>query len=338
MSKRKTFNVLSIDGGGIRGIIPALVLDSIEQKTGMSTAQNFDLIAGTSTGAILALGLSKNGGGGNQEQYSAEALADIYASRGREIFDRSFWKGVSSVGGLADEKYSHEGLENVLNEYFGDTTLSQTHCTTRTLVACYDIGARQPLFLKSWRDIYASVRMADAARATSAAPTYFEPHQICIGSEMRTLIDGGIFVNTPVVSAYAEARRIISEEKTFEHLTDSDIFVVSIGTGKLTREIQYEEAKGWGKVEWLLPALSCIFDGISDAADYHMKRFLGEENAENYIRLQSALGDADDDMDNASRGNIRNLRAVADELIDSDEFTEVHNRLMESKGTADNPT
>ena len=114
MSQRKTFNVLSIDGGGIRGIIPARVLDKIEEKTKRSIARNFDLIVGTSTGGILALGLSKQGNGGNQEEYSAQDLASIYADRGKEIFPRSFWKGVSSVAGLGDEKYSHKGLKRVL--------------------------------------------------------------------------------------------------------------------------------------------------------------------------------------------------------------------------------
>lgn len=326
MSDRKTFNVLSIDGGGIRGIIPAMVLAEIESErgTGKPICELFDLIAGTSTGGILALGLSKNGSGGRQNQYSAEELAEIYASRGQDIFNRSFWKGVSSVGGLSDEKYSHKGIEDVLNEYFGEVLLHQTHEMTRTLVACYDIEAREPLFLKSWRVQHGSIRMKEVARATSAAPTYFEPKQICIESQMRTLIDGGIFINTPVVSAYAEARRIIAEEDNFQHLEESDIFVVSLGTGKLTRKIPYEEAQDWGKVEWLLPALSCIFDGVADAANYHMERFLGTEN---YIRLQAPLNDADDDMDNASGGNIRNLRRVANDLIGSNDFNRIKDRL-----------
>ena len=99
------------DGGGIRGIIPAITLAEIENQTGCSIAKSFDLIVGTSTGGILALGLSKQGNSGMQEEYSAQDLAGIYADRGKEIFPRSFWKGLSSVGGLSDEKYSHEGLE-----------------------------------------------------------------------------------------------------------------------------------------------------------------------------------------------------------------------------------
>lgn len=146
---------------------------------------------------------------------------------------------------------------------------------------------------------------------------------------MRTLVDGGVFINTPVVSAYAEAQRLISErEEEYQHVSKEDIFVVSLGTGELTREIQYEEARDWGKVEWLLPVISCIFDGVSDAADYQMKMFVGEEN---YVRLQERLRDADDDMDNASKGNINNLKKMADSLIDSEAFQRICDRLIGSE-------
>ena len=94
--------VLSLDGGGIRGLIPALVLADIEKKTGKRIAELFDLITGTSTGGILALGLCKDNGNG-VPQYSAKNLSKIYQDRGSEIFSRSFWRGMSSTGGLTDE-------------------------------------------------------------------------------------------------------------------------------------------------------------------------------------------------------------------------------------------
>lgn len=292
--------ILSIDGGGIRGLIPALVLAEIEARTGKSTADNFDLIAGTSTGGILALGLSKDDGDG-RPQYSAKALADIYQKRGKDIFSRSLWKGVSSVGGLADELYPSEGLEDVLEAYFGAEPLGA--CLTKVLVTGYDIQNREPLFLKSWRDEYRSVLMKYAARATSAAPTYFEPALVPIGGAVRALIDGGVFINSPCVSAYAEARKVFVGE--------SDFFVISLGTGELIRPIAYSEAKDWGKAGWLIPLLNCMFDGMADASGYQMKSFLGER----YVRLQTSLSIASDDMDDATNGNIENLKAEAKKLI-----------------------
>ena len=310
--------ILSIDGGGIRGIIPAMVLAAIREETGVPTAKNFDLIAGTSTGGILALGLSMRNGDGNP-QYSAEDLAGIYAGRGHEIFRRPRWRTTQ----LVDEKYSHEGLEAVLDDYFGETLFEEAF--PNTMVTTYDLEARRPLFLKSWRDEHANVRMKDAARATSAAPTFFEPAQVQVGNQTRTLVDGGIFINTPSVSAYAEARRLFLDEE--------DFFVLSIGTGQQTREIKHYEAKDWGLISWVHPLLYCMFDGVSDAADYQMRRFLGDEN---YIRLQVSLGRpgdnrenvANDDMDDASPENIAALTRLAQIVIASNEFQTACDSLM----------
>lgn len=292
--------ILSIDGGGIRGIIPALVLAQLEESTGQATAKSFDLIAGTSTGGILALGLGKDDGNG-KAKYSARDLVKIYEERGDEIFPRSFWRGVSSVGGLVDELYSSNGIKRVLEDYLGDDPLGAS--LTRMLISSYDIQNRTPLFFKSWRDEFRTVSMKDVALATSAAPTYFEPAKVEIGAETKYLIDGGVFMNSPSVSAYAEAKRIFPDE--------TDFFVLSLGTGELTRPISYHEAKDWGKAGWLLPLLGCMFDGVSDAADYQLNSFLGN----NYVRMQVNLDQASDDMDNASKGNIANLKKEAATLL-----------------------
>ncbi|MFO0523196.1 MAG: patatin-like phospholipase family protein [bacterium] len=293
--------VLSIDGGGIRGLIPALVLAEIEARTGKPVSQCFDLIAGTSTGGILALGLSKSDGSG-LPQYSARDLVEIYEKRGKEIFSRSLWKGMSSAGGLIDETYSAKGLETVLEEYFGDEALGAA--LVNTIVTTYDIQNREPLFFKSWKDEHLSVQMKHIARATSAAPTYFEPALVPVGGATKALVDGGVFINSPSVSAFAEARRIFPNE---------ELFVLSLGTGELIRPIAYGEAKGWGKAGWLLPLLSCMFDGVADAAHYQMKMFLEDR----YLRLQTTLALASDDMDNATNGNIENLKSEAKALLRS---------------------
>lgn len=291
--------ILSIDGGGIRGIIPALVLAELEQRLNKPAAKLFDLFCGTSTGGIVALGLVKDHGNG-EPQYAATDLVKIYQDRGREIFQRSFWRGVSSVGSLLDEKYSAKGLERVLEEYFGNEPMGSA--LRHTMVTCYDIQNREPVFLKSWHEKHKSLEMRFASRATSAAPTYFEPALTPIGGAVRALIDGGVFINNPAVSAYVEALRLYPGE---------DIFVVSLGTGELIRPIPYTEAKDWGKAGWMLPVLDCMFDGVSDAADYQLTQLLGD----NYIRLQTDLSLASDDMDNASAGNIALLVQEANKLL-----------------------
>lgn len=291
--------VLSIDGGGIRGLIPALVLADIEKKTGEKIHQMFDLICGTSTGGIIALGVAMDNGSGGAK-FTAKQMAKIYEDRGRDIFGRSLWKGVSSVGGLGDEKYSADGLEEVLEEYFSNEPMGA--CLTPTLISSYDIQNRTPVFFKSWRGQFRSIEIRHIARATSAAPTYFEPALVTVSGSMKALVDGGVFINNPAVSAYVEAKKLFPEE---------EIKLLSIGTGELVRPIAYQDARNWGKLEWALPVMGCIFDGVSDAAHYQMKELLGN----NYLRLQTSLSIASDDMDNATRGNIENLKAEAHKLL-----------------------
>ena len=365
--------ILSIDGGGIRGIIPAIVLKKIEEETEQTTAKTFDLIAGTSTGGLLALGLSKDGGGGDQDRYTAEDLVKIYKDRGNDIFGchlRRETSGLESVisdgedvilslkkipfvtkipvvkhwvpkinklilaaRGATDEIYSHEeGIVEVLDGYFGEATLKHVRQCTKVMVTCYDIHAPGPVFLKSWYPEHHSVRIQDAARATSAAPTYFEPIELQIDDTNRALIDGGIFINSPAVSAYAEAKKAFPDEE--------DFFVLSLGTGTFTKRFEYEKAKNWGKLEWFIPLLDCIFDGMQDAADYQMDRFLGNADycRSNYFRLTGDLSDANERMDNINAKNIESLETMADGIIKSKEFKKFLKRLKQLIKQSDSST
>ena len=294
-----TRRVLSIDGGGIRGIIPAMVIAHLERQTGKPACELFDLIVGTSTGGILALGLSLQDAAG-QPLLASKRMVALYERHGREIFEQSLWRKLRSVGGIFEEAYSHKALEAVLEHYFGSRTLSE--CGTPAMVTSYDIQHRRTVFMKSWHADHGALLCSDAARATSAAPTYFEPANLQWADERRTLIDGGVYMNSPAVSAYAEARKLFPNEP---------IAMLSLGTGELTRPIPYEEARTWGSALWVMSLLDCMFDGAAKAADHQMRLFLGER----YQRLQATLTYASDDMDDASKGNIRNLKQTAREMI-----------------------
>ena len=177
--------ILSIDGGGIRGIIPAMVLQWIEGTTGKRISEMFHMVADTSTGGLLACGLVTPARG--SEPRSATEMVDLYRNRGGEIFHSSFWKGFGSLCGIADEKYDAEALEKILKKYFGEAKLSQV--AKDLLVTSYNIETRRPFFFKSWKargekldnDETAADRdflIRDLCRATSAAPTYFEPRGV----------------------------------------------------------------------------------------------------------------------------------------------------------------
>ena len=292
--------ILSIDGGGIRGIIPAVVLAHLEQVTRKPISELFDLVVGTSTGGILACALTR-AGALRRPLYSAHDLVDLYRERGHDVFNSSTWQRITSLGGVLDELYDHEGLEAVLHHYLGDSLLCDA--LTHTMVTAYDIERRETVFFKSWRDRFEHISCVQACRATSAAPTYFEPAIVDLDNAERALIDGGVFINSPAVSAYAEALKLFPGE---------EFQMLSLGTGELTRTIRNEESQTWGKAGWLLPLLSCMFDGMADAADHQMRLFLGDT----YQRLQLTLVGANDDMDDASAENIAALESLANQLIE----------------------
>jgi patatin-like phospholipase/acyl hydrolase len=307
--------VLSIDGGGIRGIIPAMVLAEIERRTGKLTSEVFDLVAGTSTGGILALGLTKPGQGG-KAQYSAETLIELYETEGGKIFDLSVWHQLQSVGGFAEEKYPSKGIEEVAKRYFKDVPLAEA--LTEVLVTAYEIERRGPWFFKRRhaRDENRkgdNFLMRDVARATSAAPTYFEPLQLEWGPYgERAFIDGGVHSNNPAMCAYIEARKI--------HPGENDFLVLSLGTGEPTREMPYEEVKGWGLALWAQPILNVVFDGVSDTVDYQLRELRpAESENRRYYRFQTVLDIGKDDMDDASATNIQSLKTKAREIIDEND-------------------
>jgi predicted acylesterase/phospholipase RssA len=270
---------LAIDGGGIRGLIPALVLAEIEQRTGRPIASMVDLIAGTSTGAIIACALAR------PNPMAASRIAEVYTVDGPKIFERRLVKEISSAAGYLDERYDSGPLVASLRNHLGAATLDQA--TVPLLITTYDLQARAALIL---RDGYS---MVDAAHASSAAPTYFEP--VKLGE--RTLIDGGVFAINPAVFAWAEG--------------DID-FLLSLGTGEHTRPLPYETVRDWGKLEWAEPIIDVVFDGGADAVDLQLSKLAGDA----YLRLQTRLDEASDALDDASAENLAALQREAAQLIE----------------------
>jgi uncharacterized protein len=302
--------LLSIDGGGIRGIIPAVILAEIEKRTGRSIAALFDLVAGTSTGGILALGLTKPDGDGGPA-FTAARLARLYEDEGRTIFSRDLWHRIYAVDNLLEEKWPAKGIEDVLSRYFGDARI--TDALTEVLVTSYDIEHRRPYFFKrhkALRERDQDWLMSQAARATSAAPTYFEPALLTAADrDSLALIDGGVFANNPAMCAYVEAVKLWPEE--------DDFLVLSLGTGELVRAIPYDQARGWGLAKWAQPLIGVVFDGVSDTVDYQLGQ-LCEDTASTvdaYKRFQVTLTEGNDDLDDASRTNINALKRLAQNLV-----------------------
>jgi patatin-like phospholipase/acyl hydrolase len=314
--------VLSIDGGGIRGLIPATVLSAIEEQTGARTAELFDLVAGTSTGGILALGLVKpRSPRGRKPQYRATELAALYEHEGHRIFGRSLWHRFVAFDNLLDEKYEANGLESVLREYFGEVPLSRS--CTEVLVTSYELETREPWFFarhKARANPRFDFPMRFVARATSAAPTLFEPQELTVTTPHGGLVDGGVFANNPAMCAYVEMKKL---------RPDADVLLVSLGTGQHTRAIHYHDAKDWGLAYWAKPILSVVFDGVSDTVDHQMKVLCADApDGPRYYRFQTELDIGSDDTDNTTATNIAALKLKAKQLID--ENRDVLTRLSEA--------
>jgi patatin-like phospholipase/acyl hydrolase len=299
------FRVLSIDGGGIRGLIPALVLAELERLAERPVFELFDLIAGTSTGGLLALTLTRPGGDGRPAP--AREIVGLYEEEGPRIFHRSLVKRVTSVEGLLDEKYDAAGLDAALAQHLGDTMLSEA--LVPVTVTAYETRLRADWFFRRDRarsDPAYDFRMRDAARATAAAPTYFEPALVVNAAtqERWSLIDGGVYAANPGLVAWVDAHGLEGD--------DRPVRLVSLGTGSQIEPIPYEDAKGWGALEWARPIIDVVLDGQSQAVERQLESLtpLVEHH-----RLQVELREASTDLDDASAENLERLRGEAERLI-----------------------
>lgn len=308
------YRVLSIDGGGIRGIIPAMGLAALEAEAGRPVHELFDLVAGTSTGGILALGLTcRHPDHPTRPRYTAADLVRLYTEHGPAIFRRRGLRAVPGIGLVSDlfeEKYPADALESMLAGYFGDARLRDA--LVDVIVPAYEIERRVPFFFKSRRarvdDDY-DYPIRDVARATAAAPTFFEPHRIDVAGDYYSLVDGGVFANNPTMCAIAEAMAVAREEGR----APPDIVVASFGSGEHTRRIPHDRAVGYGLVQWAPRVISIMMDGSGDTVRYQADQALPPGR---HFRFQVTLDSASDDMDNGEPGNIRSLQLLGEALVD----------------------
>lgn len=346
--KRK---ILSIDGGGIRGIVPAILLAEIEKLTGKKIADLFDLIAGTSTGGILTLGLTKpHPQDPSTPQFNAADLIDFYRQYGKAIFSEPFLDRLTSLDEYLSPKYSAKHKDKVLDQFLGEVPLRSA--LKEVLLTSYDIDNRLPVFFtndprkeekhsRSYRKVCNGFTLKQAAMATSAAPTYFEPYRLPISTHTThngayVLVDGGIFANNPTALAIIEmicTYRIDAESKGLSHtgLPIDQILVVSLGTGALTRSYRYEQAKNWGILGWIQPLINITLDGTSEVVALQLEHLLSSTQL---YRFQGFLdkGRGNDELDCADDKNIAELEVLAQAILkeQQEEIEQLCQVLLES--------
>ncbi len=319
--------ILSIDGGGIRGIIPGMLIVALEDRLKEISgnpqthiSEYFDFFSGTSTGGILtSILLFPSEQDPNKPKYSAREALDIYLEHGESIFSASKWRKFLSKFGLVSEIYNEEVIEKILADYFGDTKLSEL--IKPCIITAYNIELRKNHLFRQQkaishgdtRDFY----LRDVCRATSAAPTFFSVAEIfSLANTRYVLVDGGLFAHNPAISALIEVL------KNFNTFSINDIHILSLGTGITKNAYNYEDFKK----KWAIsigPALVDIMtSSSSESNDYFIKQLFRSVNrAGNYIRIEPTnLSSIDPGMDAASKSNIQKIVALSDKVISENEL------------------
>jgi uncharacterized protein len=217
---RHHYNILSIDGGGTRGIMPAICLAELERYTSQPCSRLFSIMAGTSTGAIIAAGLSTPDESGSYPEFHACDIVQLYRTRAKSIFtlpSRLSAERLPIVGPLFGPIYTDEGRQGLFRQYFKEKCMSQSLVDLVIPAVCErDHGTHTFTPRSSPHE-----KLADLLMCTTAAPTFFPPYKL--DSTFTVYVDGGVQANNPVLLAVDEAHR--------QDIQDKDILVLSLGTG-----------------------------------------------------------------------------------------------------------
>lgn len=300
--------ILSIDGGGVRALISAVVAQRLERYLAEISGNPdsrlcdfFDLFAGTSAGGILAAAYlcpEKDG-----RPRSASEITEIFAGMSKRVFRRSPLRQ-----GLLRPKYSSSALKKTLYGLFGDVKFSELG--GELMLTAFDMEHGRCFFfnthsasLSERRDY----RVADAALATSAAPVYFPPASITsVDDTHKLLADGGLYANNPAVCAYVEAHKLYGSEP-----------LLFLSLGNIRSSVSLEGPPGgYGLFKWAYSLLDSMFCAQSQAVDYQLRHLF--KGSDNYLRI-----DIDDEprtgLDHADSDSIAGLIKSGERLCDSND-------------------
>lgn len=303
----KLARIVSFDGGGIRGIGAASWCANLEHATQKSMADMFNLFAGTSTGGIIATGLTlENPVDEGKSLYSGEDIVDFYIKEGKKIFTpRSFW------GYLTTSKYKTRPAYACFDKVFKNTRLSEIRSDCDLLVTYYNLTNNRPAFFKSHKakdpinsrveDYY----LKDVIASTTAAPTFFKEFKLYTSfskdhpeihcNNFISAIDGGVATNDPSNCALTEAMSVY-------HYADA-FFLISMGTGRCVTE-----ANPQGLISWANNISDILMKNTSEMSNHMIKKF-GEYLSKPvfFSRFQFDISEAHRAMDNKSPENMSYL-------------------------------
>jgi len=271
--EHRRFNILSLDGGGVRGTIEAVVLDRI-QKEFPKFLQRVDLITGSSTGGIQALGLAAGNSAPENRQAYEEMAKVVFADCFLDDF-RDLWK-------LGGADYSAKNMRRALQMQFGDTLLRDLD--KKVAITAFDLDSGPESPNRSWKlkvfhnfdnsDSDGDEKVVDIGCRTSAAPVYFPT--------VDGYVDGGVAANNPAMVGVAQAL----DPKRGPGAAFESINVLSLGAGRSGRWIKGKN-HDWGALQWAPHILFMMLEGSVDATDFQCERLLGDR----YLRINPELPD-----------------------------------------------
>jgi len=302
--------ILSIDVGGVRGIIPARIFQEIEDRTGKYSAELFDVVTGTSTGGLLALGLAKANQQGGSALFAKDIL-DVYMNRSKEIFapPSILWK-IKTGFGLWGSKYDRSAFDEILEETFGNSLLSKTVVPVFITIYSLEQEKYKPLIsstLSAQSNKINDFYLKDIAGATSAAPVLFEPKVFQSPNDTISYkgADGGLYADNPSVVGVMGAYLM---QPT---LALSSIELVSLGTGEYARgpgKRDNDGATGWIRKK----IIGDMMDAESVMAEAAINAMLQNGN---HFRFQPELPDNLISIDDCSDEHLNGLLKLAEDFI-----------------------
>ncbi|THG15172.1 patatin-like protein 2 [Camellia sinensis] len=334
--------VLSIDGGGIRGIIPSIILNFLEAQLqkldgeDARIADYFDVIAGTSTGGLVTAMLTAPNEK-NRPLFAAKDIKAFYLDHCPKIFPqkrRPFANATKVIRALSGPMYDGKYLHCLVKEMLGNTRLNQT--LTNVVVPTFDIKRLQPTIFSTYevkKNPSLNALLSDICIATSAAPTYLPPHgfetEDSSGKARQfNLVDGGVVANNPTLVAIGEVAKEINRERSdffpIKSTNHGKFLVLSLGTGSAKKDEKYnaKEAAKWGVLGWLTnsastPLVDVFTEASGDIMDLHISTIFQVLHFENnYLRIQDdTLSGQVSSVDIATKENLEDLVKVGERLL-----------------------
>ena len=323
--------ILSIDGGGIRGIVPAAVLDYLEKKIQeiqkdkrIRIANLVDFVAGTSTGSIVGSAMLIPSKQKRKPKYKMDDIVQMYFEMGDEVFKKRFFHNLKTIWGLLGPTFPASNIEPMLLQKFGHNKMSDL--LKPCMIAGYDIEKRRVNFYTN-NDVdhkYEDYYVKDVVRGSTSIPAYFPPARFNYGTDVNTIVDGGVFANNPALAAYIEVSKTIFNKRC-KNRRPHEVMIISLGTGLIKqRPFPYKKSKKWGKAQWMMPVIDVLLSSHSEVTNYEMEKLFDAYDAKyNYKRLNPPIILGDSDGLNGSKDNLTNL------LKDVKNYTDANKDMLD---------